>query len=129
MMKAISSSVFLMADSKSNPRVCSTFFIIAALICTSYIIGSAYLSKNFTPGLPELQMNDSSQNRRNVECDLAVVVETPKVSPDPPDQKCKAECSRPIGSETLPKGILVTTSNLNMRPLWGPVADNVCFFL
>ncbi|GFZ09549.1 lysine ketoglutarate reductase trans-splicing-like protein, putative [Actinidia rufa] len=29
--------------------------------------------------------------------------------------------ARPIGSEVLPKGIVVETSNLEMRPLWGPI--------
>lgn len=30
----------------------------------------------------------------------------------------QAEC-RPKGSEALPKGLVRTTSNLDMRPLWG----------
>ncbi|KAK6915253.1 Protein of unknown function DUF707 [Dillenia turbinata] len=31
---------------------------------------------------------------------------------------CKSQC-RPYGSEVLPKGIVASTSNLDMRPLWG----------
>ncbi|XP_010527349.1 PREDICTED: uncharacterized protein LOC104804705 isoform X2 [Tarenaya hassleriana] len=33
---------------------------------------------------------------------------------------CKAEF-RPLGSETLPRGIVANTSDLEMRPLWGTV--------
>ncbi|CAK9134200.1 unnamed protein product [Ilex paraguariensis] len=35
---------------------------------------------------------------------------------------CKNQC-RPLGSESLPEGIVAKTSNLGMRPLWGPVAE------
>ncbi|KAE9445011.1 hypothetical protein C3L33_23090, partial [Rhododendron williamsianum] len=31
---------------------------------------------------------------------------------------------RHVGSEALPEGIVVQTSNLEMRPLWGPVEKN-----
>lgn len=31
------------------------------------------------------------------------------------------EKCRPPGSEALPKGIVSKTSNLEMRPLWGPI--------
>ncbi|XP_057465763.1 uncharacterized protein LOC130755393 [Actinidia eriantha] len=35
-----------------------------------------------------------------------------------------ANQSRPVGSEALPQGIIAKASNLEMRPLWGPVAEN-----
>lgn len=35
------------------------------------------------------------------------------------------EKCRPPGSEALPKGIVSKTSNLEMRPLWGPIETNV----
>ncbi|THG04515.1 hypothetical protein TEA_010706 [Camellia sinensis var. sinensis] len=31
----------------------------------------------------------------------------------------------PVGSEALPEGIIARNSNLEMRPLWGPVAENI----
>uniref|UniRef100_A0A2N9IE28 Uncharacterized protein n=1 Tax=Fagus sylvatica TaxID=28930 RepID=A0A2N9IE28_FAGSY len=36
---------------------------------------------------------------------------------------CKNRC-RPAGSESLPEGIVVKTSNLGMRPLWGSIPEN-----
>ncbi|KAB1208577.1 Pre-mRNA-processing factor 39 [Morella rubra] len=36
---------------------------------------------------------------------------------------CKNRC-RPAGSEALPEGIVAKTSNLEMRPLWGPIPKN-----
>ncbi|KAL3838557.1 hypothetical protein ACJIZ3_023148 [Penstemon smallii] len=38
---------------------------------------------------------------------------------------CEDQCSKPPGSETLPKGIIANTSNLEARPLWGsPMSSN-----
>ncbi|CAK9165377.1 unnamed protein product [Ilex paraguariensis] len=41
---------------------------------------------------------------------------------DTQSHNCKNRC-RPLGSEALPEGIVAKTSNLEMRPLWGPVAE------
>lgn len=35
------------------------------------------------------------------------------------------EKCRPLGSEALPEGIVSKTSNLEMRPLWGPINKKV----
>ncbi|KAI4342880.1 hypothetical protein MLD38_027446 [Melastoma candidum] len=40
------------------------------------------------------------------------------LSSSPKDDRCQSKC-RPSGSEALPEGIVVTNSNLEMRPLWG----------
>ncbi|KAL0454507.1 UNVERIFIED_CONTAM: hypothetical protein Slati_0789900 [Sesamum latifolium] len=37
--------------------------------------------------------------------------------------RCKGKC-RPIGAEALPEGIITKSSNLEMRPLWGPVSED-----
>ncbi|KAL1826202.1 uncharacterized protein LOC108210563 [Daucus carota subsp. sativus] len=42
-----------------------------------------------------------------------------QIDQDTISNKCEARC-RSDGSESLPKGIVTRTSNLEMRPLWGP---------
>ncbi|GMP39539.1 hypothetical protein CsSME_00010334 [Camellia sinensis var. sinensis] len=97
-------SVSLLSDPKSKSCL-FTLFITASLFCGAYLIGSAFLAKNYRGILPTWKMNNARQNRQSFECN-------------------KNQC-RPVGSEALPEGIIARNSNLEMRPLWGPVAENI----
>ncbi|XP_047311029.1 uncharacterized protein LOC124914507 isoform X2 [Impatiens glandulifera] len=115
---------FLVSDSKSKYCICS-LFVTAALVCSAYFIGSAYLSNNFNQILPLWNMNETRQSKQNVESNKGISTkEIINASLDPQYQKCKSDC-RPHGSNILPKGIVSGTSNLDMLPLWGPVSENI----
>ncbi|KAG5548669.1 hypothetical protein RHGRI_014125 [Rhododendron griersonianum] len=94
--------VSLLSDPKIKSGLWSVF-VTALLICGAYFVGSAVLTKDFTEISLGWEMN---YTRNNTQSD-----------------KCKKQC-RHVGSEALPEGIVVQTSNLEMRPLWGPVEKN-----
>ncbi|XAR56262.1 hypothetical protein NMG60_11036671 [Bertholletia excelsa] len=103
-MKKTFDSVYLLLDPKSKSCLLS-LFIIAALICSAYFTRSAFLAKDYRQSLPTWKMNDVKQNRQS--------------------DKCKKNRCRPAGSDALPEGIIAKTSNLDMRPLWGPIPENI----
>ncbi|KMT10129.1 hypothetical protein BVRB_5g118920 [Beta vulgaris subsp. vulgaris] len=72
-----------------------------ALLCAAVFIGSAFVVTDYNQRLSPRDM-------------LNIFLRTrPK--------KCEGQC-RPIGTEGLPKGIISSTSDLQMRPLWGTPA-------
>ncbi|XP_010678991.2 uncharacterized protein LOC104894459 [Beta vulgaris subsp. vulgaris] len=72
-----------------------------ALLCAAVFIGSAFVVTDYNQRLsPRDMLNNFLRTR-------------PK--------KCEGQC-RPIGTEGLPKGIISSTSDLQMRPLWGTPA-------
>ncbi|KAL8206137.1 hypothetical protein R6Q57_009688 [Mikania cordata] len=83
---------------RPNSVLCKTLFG-AILVSATFFIASAIILVNHKQRFPELQKFD----------DMQVT----------PTDACKNQCS-PDGSEALPKGIVVKTSDLEMRPLWGP---------
>ncbi|XP_030459169.1 uncharacterized protein LOC115679658 isoform X1 [Syzygium oleosum] len=92
----------MLSDSKS--RSCLyTLFIIASLFCGAYFIGSSVIAKEYRDRLIRLESTETVRNRDST--------------------RCKDHC-RPSGSEHLPKGIVVETSNLKMQPLWGPIEND-----
>ncbi|XP_059648289.1 uncharacterized protein LOC132294443 isoform X2 [Cornus florida] len=99
-MKTIN-CVSVLSDPKSRSYFCS-LFITVSLICGAYIIGSAFLANDYKISL---RVGMNADTRHGAE-----------------SNNCKNQC-RPSGSEALPAGIVVKTSNLEMRPLWGPIAD------
>ncbi|CAA2933898.1 uncharacterized protein LOC111375862 isoform X2 [Olea europaea subsp. europaea] len=78
---------------------------MASLILGVCFIGSAWLTRNsfMVYSTVDIELNDEKEISQF--------------------NKCKENC-RPFGSESLPKGIVSTTSNFEMRPLWGPVSEN-----
>ncbi|KAA8536613.1 hypothetical protein F0562_029091 [Nyssa sinensis] len=116
------SSVSLLSDPKSRSCLCS-FFITASLICGAYFIGSAFLAKDYREILPRWDTNDTRQNTQSDDCQISSRQEKNDTRQNTQSSKCKNRCMA-FGSEALPEGIVVKTSNLEMRPLWGPVADN-----
>ncbi|KAL8237120.1 hypothetical protein R6Q59_018201 [Mikania micrantha] len=78
--------------------VSATFFIASAIILVNHK-QFQHLRTVLVQRFPELQKFD----------DMQVT----------PTDACKNPCS-PDGSEALPKGIVVKTSDLELRPLWGP---------
>lgn len=93
-------SISVLSDAKYRSCLWS-FIITASLICGIYFIGSAFLAKDFK--MIQRSEGEISGARQDVQSNT-----------------CKNRC-RPFGSEALPEGIVVGTSNLEMRPLWGPV--------
>ncbi|KAI3771190.1 hypothetical protein L6452_02349 [Arctium lappa] len=71
----------------------------AILVSAAFFISSAIIVVDHKKRFPELQKSDAMQAN--------------------PTNVCENQCS-PDGSEALPKGIVVKTSDLEMRPLWGP---------
>ncbi|CAL5378082.1 unnamed protein product [Camellia sinensis] len=101
------------------------------------LLASSYNMKSFHPVsllsdpkriLPTWKMNNARQNRQSFECNklaqISLGEEMNHTRQDTQSNKCKNQC-RPVGSEALPEGIIARNSNLEMRPLWGPVAENI----
>ncbi|KAL3515758.1 hypothetical protein ACH5RR_022660 [Cinchona calisaya] len=94
------SFVSLMPDPKAKLYLCS-LLVAASLISCVYFTRNAFLAKDYKvfPGFGINGMQHIAQT-----------------------DKCKDKC-RPLGSEVLPEGIVSRTSNLEMRPLWGPIDE------
>lgn len=74
-------------------------FIGVTLICFTYFIGSGLVAEDYRQRISKWPM------------ELMGTANTPK------SYFCRNQC-RPPGSEALPEGIVVQTSNLELRPLW-----------
>ncbi|XVF01497.1 hypothetical protein REPUB_Repub04eG0093800 [Reevesia pubescens] len=90
------------SDPKSRSCLCS-IFVVASLICGAYFISSAFISKEYKDRLSRWEVINMLQSSKST--------------------MCKIRC-RPPGSEALPQGIVVKTSNLEMRPLWSDTVNN-----
>ncbi|XP_021733476.1 uncharacterized protein LOC110700269 [Chenopodium quinoa] len=69
-----------------------------ALLCAAVFIGSAFVITDYKERLSPKDMLNKFMRTRS--------------------KKCEGQC-KPIGTEGLPKGIISSTSDLEMRPLWG----------
>uniref|UniRef100_F6HK26 Lysine ketoglutarate reductase trans-splicing protein n=1 Tax=Vitis vinifera TaxID=29760 RepID=F6HK26_VITVI len=102
-MKTLS-CISLPSDPKSRSYLCS-LFIGACLFCGVYFIASEFTVKDYKDRSSRWQIsvfqNAHSNSIQNTQ-----------------SSKCKNQC-RPSGSEALPEGIVVKTSNLEVQPLWG----------
>nr|XP_043618986.1 uncharacterized protein LOC122590872 isoform X2 [Erigeron canadensis] len=83
---------------RSKSLLCGTFFGVI-LVSAAFFIASAIIIVKHKQRIPELRKVDAKQAM--------------------PTNVCENYCSQD-GSEALPKGIVVKTSDLEMRPLWGP---------
>ncbi|KAI4375853.1 hypothetical protein MLD38_013673 [Melastoma candidum] len=92
-----------------------TFFIGAALVCGAYFLSDAFMMKEYKD---KISMWFTTQYRQS-NVSAPGETKTVRAVSDP----CKDQ-RRPLGSESLPKGIIVEKSNLEMRPLWGFPEDN-----
>ncbi|KAI3802046.1 hypothetical protein L1987_30170 [Smallanthus sonchifolius] len=100
--------------------LCGTLFgailvSVAFFVATSIIVVNhkkfPHLRAILVQRFPELQKSDAMQVTPTVVCKIKVDLFTMVFLKNP--------CN-PEGSEALPKGIVVKTSDLEMRPLWGP---------
>ncbi|KAK4406844.1 hypothetical protein Sango_0690900 [Sesamum angolense] len=82
-----------LSDPKSRSCLCS-LFITVSLICGVYFIGSAWLRKDLFKLSPGFGLNTTQRHRDS--------------------DRCEGKC-RPIGTETLPEGIITKSSKLEMR--------------
>ncbi|KAK8714504.1 hypothetical protein V6N13_149694 [Hibiscus sabdariffa] len=93
---------YVVSEPKNNrPWLCS-LFIVASLICGAYFIRSAFITKEYKDRLSSWEVINMLQNSKS--------------------DTCQIQC-RPPGSEALPQGIVVKTSNLKMQPLWQDSAN------
>ncbi|KAI4296154.1 hypothetical protein L6164_036136 [Bauhinia variegata] len=91
-----SNSAFMLSDPKH--RLCLwTVFVAVSLLCGAYLVGNAFIAKEYKERLSRWGLIYTKQSVT--------------------DNACKNKC-RPSGTEALPQGIVVRTSNLEMRPLW-----------
>ncbi|KAL0013032.1 hypothetical protein SO802_000101 [Lithocarpus litseifolius] len=95
----------VLSNPKSRPCVCG-FFVTVTLICGAYFIGNAFVAKEYKERFTRWGETPTMQNTKSNDSNM-----------------CKSRC-RPVGSESLPEGIVVKTSNLEMRPLWGSIPEN-----
>ncbi|CAN0907414.1 hypothetical protein LINGRAHAP2_LOCUS24795 [Linum grandiflorum] len=89
-------SVFGFPDSKNRFVLCS-LFVAVSLVSGIYFLGLAFVGKEYKQGFlrwPVIGLTASEKSN-----------------------KCKNQWM-PVGSEALPRGIVVRTSDLEMRPLW-----------
>ncbi|XP_021286424.1 uncharacterized protein LOC110418121 [Herrania umbratica] len=89
-------------DPKTRSCLCR-LFVVASLICAAYFISGAFIAKEYKDRLSRWEVINMLQNSKS--------------------NICKIRC-RPPGSEALPQGIVVKTSNLEMRPLWSDTLKN-----
>ncbi|XP_024174263.1 uncharacterized protein LOC112180010 isoform X1 [Rosa chinensis] len=94
--------VSVLSDPKNRSFYCS-LFIVVSLIFGAYFIGSASIAKEYKEKLTRWKVIYNMQNTN-----LGT---------------CKKQC-QPSGTEALPEGIVVKTSDLEMRPLWGSSMKN-----
>ncbi|KAF7842820.1 uncharacterized protein G2W53_005118 [Senna tora] len=98
-MKAFNST-FVLAEN----RLCLFTFIVAVcLVCGAYFVGDIFVAKEYKGKLAQWGVIQTMQNTKS--------------------SGCKSQC-RPSGSEWLPQGVVVKTSNLEMRPLWDSSVNN-----
>ncbi|GMH13068.1 hypothetical protein Nepgr_014909 [Nepenthes gracilis] len=90
--------VSVLLDTKVRRSCFFNVFKAACLLCLLYLIGIVFTVPRFKENTPRLVTDDSLIKSRT--------------------NRCENQCRAP-GSEGLPKGIVVKTSNLEMRPLWG----------
>ncbi|KAB1225650.1 hypothetical protein CJ030_MR1G002310 [Morella rubra] len=89
-------------------RFLSTLFLVFA----AFFVGSAFVVTDYKERVLSRRLVDAVQ----ISGVKADVMENTR------PRMCESQCScRPQGSETLPKGIVSKTSDLEMRPLSGPV--------
>ncbi|XVE67507.1 hypothetical protein DITRI_Ditri08aG0166600 [Diplodiscus trichospermus] len=90
------------SDAKSRSCLFS-LFAVASLIFGAYIVSSGFIANEYKDRLSRWEVINMLQNSKF--------------------NMCKIWC-RPSGSEALPQGIVVETSNLEMRPLWSDTVKN-----
>ncbi|CAN6825590.1 unnamed protein product [Brassica oleracea var. botrytis] len=80
-----------------NRSCLCSILITTALICGAYFIGNAYIDKEFKERLLRWKITDKMHNATSNTCQ---------------------NLNKPLGSEALPQGIIVKTSNLETQHLW-----------
>lgn len=89
----------LMGSRKRRSHACR-FLPIVVLLCAAIYIGSAYIVTDYQQKLSLWDISGFLRKTRSPMCE---------------------DDSRPCGTEALPKGIIASTSDLEMRPLWGSI--------
>ncbi|KAL6513207.1 hypothetical protein OROGR_020693 [Orobanche gracilis] len=120
-----------LSDPKTRSCLCS-LLITVSLICGVYFVGNACLRKELFRVVFVVLENcyhpdlDRKQNNSKTLIDASVSSSDIEVNDSTRNtrlERCNRKC-RPVGSEALPEGIVSTSSNLEMRPLWGHVSEN-----
>lgn len=111
------------SESKYISRIYS-LFVTAALICGAYFTGSAFIAKDYGV-FSGIRLNSTQLNALSQNCQVLPTSNTKvdNTGANGQSTKCEEKCPAE-GSDALPEGIAVTTSNLDMVPLWGPLTEN-----
>ncbi|KAG7542352.1 hypothetical protein ISN45_Aa07g023410 [Arabidopsis thaliana x Arabidopsis arenosa] len=94
-----------MKQGSMNRSCLCSVLITTALICGAYFIGNAYLAKDFKEKLLRWEIADKMHNI------------TDKLQNATSTTTCQ-NLNKPVGTEALPQGIIVKTSNLETQHLW-----------
>ncbi|VVB12574.1 unnamed protein product [Arabis nemorensis] len=96
-----------------NRSCLCSILITTALICGAYFIGNAYLAKQFKEKLLSWEITDKmhniTENMHKITTDKMLLNATLRT--------CE-NLNKPLGTESLPQGIIAKTSNLETQHLW-----------
>ncbi|KAL0659345.1 hypothetical protein Bca4012_079930 [Brassica carinata] len=116
--------VSMKQDSMNRSCLCS-IFITTALICGAYFIGNAYIDEEFKEKLLRWEITNRMYNVTDKIQNVADKVHnvTNKIHnvADKMQNATSPTCEnldKPLGTEALPQGIIVKTSNLETQHLW-----------
>ncbi|KAL0738046.1 hypothetical protein Bca4012_014256 [Brassica carinata] len=111
-------------DSVNRSCLCS-ILITTALICGAYFIGNAYIDEEFKEKLLRWEITDKMINvtdkMQNTTDKMHNVTNKIQKVDDKMQNATSRTCenlNKPLGSEALPEGIIVKTSNLETQHLW-----------
>ncbi|KAE8664667.1 pentatricopeptide repeat-containing protein [Hibiscus syriacus] len=97
------SKAYVVSEPKNKRSWLCNLFIVVSFICSAYFISSAFITKEYKDRLSSWDVINLLQNSKS--------------------DTCQIQC-RPPGSEALPQGIVVKTTNLQMQPLWHDSVNN-----
>ncbi|KAJ1443555.1 hypothetical protein SESBI_00134 [Sesbania bispinosa] len=105
----------LVTDSKSKKPCLCGILPTASLLCVVLLFTSSFIAQRYSEKPLRWRMNIQHMGIDN--CKVHSLTLRYFLKPDWMHNQC-----RPSGSQTLPKGIVSNTSDLEMRPLWSPKA-------
>ncbi|KAJ4865938.1 hypothetical protein Rs2_52543 [Raphanus sativus] len=111
-------------DSMNRSCLCS-ILVTTALICSAYFIGNAYIDEELKEKLLRWEITDKMHNVtnkiQNTTDEMHNVTDKIQKVADKMQNATSPTCenlNKPLGSEALPQGIIVKTSNLETQHLW-----------
>ncbi|XP_056862915.1 uncharacterized protein LOC108853019 isoform X1 [Raphanus sativus] len=108
-----------------NRSCLCSILVTTALICSAYFIGNAYIDEELKEKLLRWEITDKMHNVtnkiQNTTDEMHNVTDKIQKVADKMQNATSPTCenlNKPLGSEALPQGIIVKTSNLETQHLW-----------